>query len=110
MSNETNERPQTDATPTVRYGKLTLSQLIEAILESDMTTLDGYATHKQLEGYKDCNLAKSIHGTGLCLKVRHTLTMRENDEPKEVEIPRCFTRNRTRRTEHVANIPLPHLI
>ena len=74
-----------------------------------MRTLNGYAEHKQLEGYKDSYLAKSIHGNGICLKARQTLTMVENDGP----------RNRWKyqgdvqqiaKEGHVANIPLPHLI
>ena len=43
-----------------------------------MRTLNGYAEHKKLEGYKDCYLAKSIHGNGICLKARQTLTMGGN--------------------------------
>ena len=84
-------------------------QLSKAIQEADVRTLNGYADHKQLEGYKDCYLAKSIHGTEIRLTARQTLTMGENDGP----------RNRWKyqgdvqhiaKEEYVANIPLPHLM
>ena len=65
--------------------------------------------HKKLEGYKDCYLAKSIHGTGLCLKARQTLILGKNDAPRnrwkyqgDVE--------QIANDEHIANIPLPLLI
>ena len=105
----TNKIPRSDAPPTTRYGKMTAGQLSNAIMEADVRTLNEYATHKQLEGYKDCYLAKSIHGTGICLKARQTLIIGENNEP----------RNRWKyqgdvqqiaKDEHVANVPLPHLI
>ena len=60
------------------------SQLTKAIQESDVATFNGYATHKQLDGYRDCPQANSIHGTGIGLKVRHTLTMKENIEPQNL--------------------------
>ena len=74
-----------------------------------MRTLNGYAEHKKLEGYKDCYLAKSIHGNGICLKARQTLTVGENDGPRnrwkyQGDVQQIV------REEHVANIPLPHLI
>ena len=95
----------TDATPTARYGKLTSSQLSKAIQESDVTTLN----KKQLAVYKDCYLAKSLHGAGICLKARHTLTMRENDEPKNrLRYQGAF--QKIALDEHVAYISLPHLI
>ena len=76
---------QTKTTPTTQYGKLTrqqLTKLTKAIQESDVATFNGYATHNQLYGYRDCYLARSIHGTGICLKVHYTLTMVDNAEPK----------------------------
>ena len=84
-------------------------QLSKAIQEADVRTLNAYAEHKQLEGYKDCYLVKSIHGTGICLKARKTLSMGENDEPQnrwkyQGEVQQIV------RVEHVSNIPLPHLI
>ena len=54
-------------------------QISKASQEADVRTLNGYALHKQLAGYKDCYLAKSMHGTGICLKARQTLIMGEND-------------------------------
>ena len=60
---------------------LTRQQLMKTIQESDVATLNGYATHKQLDGYRDCYLAKPIHDTKICLKACHTLTMKENARP-----------------------------
>ena len=74
-----------------------------------MRTLNGYALHKQLEGYKDCYLAKSTHDTGMPKKARHTLSMGENDGPRnrwkyQGDVQQIAT------DKHLANIPLPHLI
>ena len=78
----TNEIPRTDDTPTTRYSRMTAVQISKTIQEANVRTLNGYALHKQIEGYKDCYLAKSIHGTGICLKARHKLSMGENDAPR----------------------------
>ena len=55
---------------------MTAGQLSKAIQEAEARTLNGYALHKQLEGYR-----KFIHGTGICLKARQILIMGENDAP-----------------------------
>ena len=58
----TNDIPRYYTQPIARYGKMTAAQLSKAIQEADVRTLNGYAEYKQLEGYKDCYLAKSIQG------------------------------------------------
>ena len=50
-----------------RYVKLTRQQLTNTIQKSDVGTLNGFN--------------ESIHGTGICLNARHTLTMEENAGP-----------------------------
>ena len=78
----TSDIPRYDTAPLARYGKMTAGQLSKAIQEADVRTLNEYAEHKKLEGYKDCYLAKPIHGNEICLKARQTLTMGENDGPR----------------------------
>ena len=90
---------------------MTTNQLTEAIQEFDVTTLNGYATYKRLDGYMDCYLAKFIHGTRICLKARHTLIMKENAKPKCSTGRDIMGTNKTlHTTKHVADIPLTHLI
>ena len=74
-----------------------------------MKTHNEYAEHMQLEGYKDCHLAKSIHGTGICLKARQTLTMGENDGPPN-RWKYQGDGQKIAKEELLANIPLSHLI
>ena len=105
----TNEISRTDDTPTTRYSRMTAGQLSKAIQEADVRTLNGYALHKQLEGSRDCYLAKSTHDTGICLKTRQTLNMGDNDAPRN----RWKYQGDVQQIafdDHVANIPLPHLI
>ena len=77
----TNAIPRYDTAPITRYGKMTAGQISKAIQKADVRTHNGYPEHKILEGYKDCYLAKSMHGNGICLKARQTLTMGENKRP-----------------------------
>ena len=103
----TNKILRTDDTPTTRYSRMTAGQLSKAIQEADVRTLNGYALHKQLEGSKDCYLA--THGTGICLKARQTLSMGDNDAPRnrwkyQGDVQQIAL------DDHVANMPLPHLI
>ena len=88
---------------------MTAGQLSKAIQEADVRTLNGYALHKQLEGSRDCYLAKSTHGTGICLKATQTLSMGDNDAPRnrwkyQGDVQQIAL------DDHVANTPLPHLI
>ena len=50
----TSDIPGYDTAPLARYGKMTAGQLSKAIQEANVRTLNGYAEHKKLEGYKDC--------------------------------------------------------
>ena len=98
-----------DTAPITRYSKMTAGQISKAIQDADVSTLNGNAEHKKLEGYKDCYLANSIHGNGICLKARQTLTMGKNDGPcnrwkYQGDVQQIV------RGERVGNIPLPHLI
>ena len=53
------------ATPPCQRSPMTLLHKWNSKIESQETTLNGNAKHKQLDGYRDCYLAKSVHGTGL---------------------------------------------
>ena len=85
---EASETYRTETITTTQYGKLTRRQLTKAIQEWPylvaLAKLNGYVTRKQLGGYRDCYLAKSIHGTGICLKARHTLTMEREWDIQEI--------------------------
>ena len=88
--------PRYDTALITRYGKMTAGQLSKAIQEADVRTLNGYAEHKQ-QGL----LSGDIH--------TRQWDMPENDEPRnrwkyQGDVQQIAIE------EHVAIIPLSHLI